>query len=226
MTTNRRSGFELVVALSLAGALSGLASVVPYLNFFSGTVFAVAVSGCLAGFRLLDQRRFGFLLVVWTAAYWFAMAVSIFVEQGVHVPGTPGVGPFRPWLLAGGFVGGALVSGSLPLLLARRARADASLSTLFFSSVVGGVAGGFLALLGWTFGSSLGRAVSDLSSQVNLHWKGYLSFQDGASVRDAYCMYSIPIVWQTGMAIVVGAIVLGAIPQRRDGASEHLESEP
>jgi hypothetical protein len=173
--------------------------------FLPGAMFGLIISSCLA-FR-------GYLRDVWKAivitaffghsyyvSIWIAGAVELYLPFGG--PGNEGASVSTPALFAGGLVGAFLVVGVVSVLLNRRIPWDRCVLEGMYWSPVGGI----LGLLGWTLGPSLGMAtwlvVQPLGvtapTETFQNARGYTSH-----------MYSLWIVWQTGIGILLGAILHG-----------------
>lgn len=92
--------------------------------------------------------------------------------------------------LVGGGVGGFIVSLAAVLCFSEARDRSRTLSTVLSGSVAGAVLGG----LGWAAGPSLGHPILSVLGETR---NPYTNAQ-------AACSYSVYLVWQTGMGLVIG----------------------
>lgn len=210
--------------LALSGLLSGLLTCV-YLppdreeaGLYCGVVFGfffavpLAISGIL-GTRIMSSllRALG-LIAISTAAYLLAsfMAIGIQMNFPQIVPSNErwDMSTNEPAsataLFIGGLIGGFLVFTGLVFL----SRPEANKRTYARRIIVGTLLGGVLAFVGWALRSSVGASTWHLLHSFGLTPTWELSprepFHSYYDIGQRSRMYSVYIVWQTGVAAAAG----------------------
>jgi hypothetical protein len=199
-----------------------------------GVVFGIflvtplAISGIL-GSRILDSTlKWLGLIAVSTVAYYLAYMAAVGLQMNFPqiVPETERwdmgtVEPASPTaLFVGGLVGGFLIFVSVVFLAGPRLNKGARSQEI----IRGALLGGALGIVGWALRSSIGVAAWNLFHSFGLtppwelsptHW--YHGINDyGERTR----MYSLYIVWQTGVAAAIGIMLrypLGKKEDKSDG---------
>ncbi|HEV3481488.1 MAG TPA: hypothetical protein VGR97_04085 [Candidatus Acidoferrales bacterium] len=204
---------DLRATLLLVAA--GLASAVFCIFFFSitvyltGAIFGAATAICLQKLRIFDERQAGWFVAVATVAYLLSFGLAVKLDSAfppVIYSSRPDMEPPIVWLGGGVFGGFLLIGGALWLL---RPKPD---GIPFSAWALGGAAwGGVLAISGWALGPSLGSMLLKLLEVLPLRMAH-------RSTRD---LYSIYILWQTGMALMLGLMLGG----RRQSSSTEAESQ-
>ena len=200
------AGSKLFVVLSVAGLVSGfLTCILMYRHteapIFSGVVFALFLTVPLAISGILDSYfKALILMAVTTAAYSVAAFVAIGIQMSnpqIILPSEVGRELASPTaLFDGGLAGGFLVFGAVVLLC----RTGISMRTLFLRVFLGTILGGLLGVVGWALSASVGVTTWHL-----LHALHIAGVDDGQTSR----MYSVYLVWQTGVAMAVGIMLWG-----------------
>lgn len=194
--------------LPLAGLFSSAASIVsysvgPYSWFLPGFLFGLFICGSLAAYNLLVTiRRALGLTVVTTIAY----PLSILLAGGIQL-----VLPWWHWsmsdrsdistvtLFAAGFVGAFIVIGVTLWLIPLIEKESLLIKTLSWSLL-----GGALAVIGWKLGPSLGMRLWHMAHALRL------TAPDETAMNargDTSHQFSLWLVWQTGMAVVLGIMM-------------------
>lgn len=208
MAADMRGGYGQIVTLLTAGLLSGIVSAATEFTsgqLFPGLVFGLLVTGSLA---LCGRMPRGWRTLWFIAVAGITLPISNML-MGVAqlllpwhesiVRNTTVESPSPLALFLGGAIGGFLILASA-LLLFTRERASRALVVAIFWSLIGGV----LGIVGWALGPSLGLAL----------WLGLHSLHltlPGEGLRNALGWtshtYSILIVWQTGIAVLLGFLL-------------------
>ena len=218
MGIERGGGYQLVLPLSLTGFLSGMITsglVYPtgkLGGYFLGCVFGASLAAPLLAYGMLRGPWKAICLpVMAAAAYYFSIVVAAVVELNL---------PWQNWsmgqdsrnspvaLFAGGFAGGFLVLGGIAFLVYSKV----GIRTLATKSLAWSVVGGVLGVIGWMLGPSLGMFIWS-----GVHALGLTAptetFQNALYGETSH-QYSLFVVWQTGMALVL-AIMLHPLPFQR-----------
>lgn len=210
MAIELRRGYKLTVLLSLAGFLSGLITICadypvgPGLQLFLGIPLGVLVS---AGLRIVRGE-----LNAWTVAKFTLVTGIAYPLSGLlagafqfwFLPLPPcSVGPCMGQSLAaiflGGAIGGFLVIGAGMYLFESTTKWRA-LSVAFLCSPIGGALGVF----GWALASSLGVALWSFVHALYLTAPTE-TIQNAAG--ETSHVIALTVVWQTGMAFVLGVLL-------------------
>jgi hypothetical protein len=216
---NDSEGNRLTWLLPLAGLLSGLLTSLLLLPNgdapFAGIFFGLSLAGALALSGILDSISKGVgLTVVTTVAYWcadfVAFAVQLHFRQIVPVAERWDMGTSEPGsagaLFVGGLVGGLIVFGALVLLF----RPGVSKGALAVNCLFGALLGGGLAVSGWALRSSVGAGVWRLFHAFHLTHSWEQSprqwFHGEYDYGESSRMYSLFVVWQTGVAAAAGFV--------------------
>lgn len=112
------------------------------------------------------------------------------------------IGDYAGSLIAGGFVGGAILFLALWFLLA----VPQNWPRFFLGFLIYSLAGSSLAVLGWALAPSLGAILWHILNFFHLD-KSTAETAQGSSYAAFYSLY---VVWQSGMAILLGVL----LPQR------------
>jgi hypothetical protein len=183
---------------------------------FNGIVFALFLTGCLGILGILHSYwKAAALIVITTAAYCFADYVAFGLQLQhpdiVRQAERGDMGSAEPAsaiaLFVGGLVGGFIVFSALMILF----RPGKSFGGLLLKVLVGTVLSGILGVLGWALRSCVGSGVWhvfhifhltppwELSPRYSYH--GELDY--GETTR----MYSVYVVWQTGVAAAAAVML-------------------
>jgi len=212
----------MIVLLVLTGLVSGLLTSIFTLpngteaGFMSGMIFAVLLTACLAIWGIVPSvwKAWGIILVV-TAAY----AVALYTAVGIQMRYPQIVPTAEQWdmgtnepaspiaLFLGGLVGGFLVLGAVAFFC----RPGISRGTLARTALLGALLGGVLGVAGWALRSSVGAAVWHLFHAFHLtpSWERSprTQFHDEYDYTNSSRMYSLYVVWQTGVALAAGILL-------------------
>jgi hypothetical protein len=206
-----RARFKFVALLSLYGLLSGLitaALVFPFGRNGSGVlggVFGAIMAVVLVGCGMLRALWKIILLPSVTAAtFYFSFMLGGPLGVGLSMRSTmseaPTITPLA--MFPGGVIGGFIVLAAITILV----RPNVGFGTLAVKTVIGSLVGGILGVIGWSLGPSLGMEI----------WSGvhYLGLTAPAETfwvardSDTIHAYSLFVVWQTGMALVLAITLL------------------
>lgn len=217
-------GKKIVMLLALSGLLSGLLTCVYlppdreeaglYCGVLFGFFFAVplAISGILGTGIISNLLRVLGLIAISAAAYLLASFIAIGIQMGF-----PQIVPSNErWdmsteepasataLFIGGLIGGLIVFTGLVFL----SRSEANKGTHARKIILGTLLGGVLALIGWALRSSIGASTWHLLHSFGLTPAWELSprqpFHGHYDIGQRSRMYSLYIVWQTGVAAAAG----------------------
>jgi len=235
------AGNKLMVLLAFGGLVSGLLTSVlmapgqQEAGLYCGAVFGSFLAVPLVISRILDAgilysflKALG-LIVVSTAAYLFAYLTAFGVQlnfpqivpnaerwdMGTAEPASPIA------LFVGGLVGGFLVFGAVMFF----SPPEIGKGTRVRKVIQGALLGGVLGVAAWALRSSVGVALWNLFHAFGLTPRWELSprmwfhgvYDYGGTAR----MYSLYVVWQTGVATAVG-IMLRHTPVRGEYESNDL----
>jgi hypothetical protein len=167
-----------------------------------GAMFGLVFSGCLA-FRGYLRNPWKSIVIgaAFGLSYYLSMWIAINVE--LYSPfGRPGneVGLVsNSAMFAGGLVGAFLVVGAVSVLNSRIAWERRVLKGIYWSPV-----GGILGVIGWTLGPYLGMVIWSVVHALGLTAPTE-TFQNARG--ETSHMYSLWIVWQTGIGLVLGLVL-------------------
>jgi len=171
--------------------------------FLPGAMFGLMVSSCLALRGYL--RNFWKAIVITTVfglsyylSIWIAVAVELYSPFGGA--GDHDTSVSTPALFAGGLAGAFLVVSVISVLLNPRIPWHRHVLKDMCWSPVGGI----LGLLGWTLGPSLGMAIWLVVQPLGITAPTE-TFQNARG--ETSHIYSLWIVWQTGIGILLGLIL-------------------
>ena len=234
-------GKKFVLLFGVAGLVSGLlTSISTYPNgqeggLYSGSIFGLFLLLCLAAPEFVDAPwktiSKGVVMIAATTVAYFLSFLAAF-ELQLHFPAIVprderwSMGTHEPAsavaLLLGGFIGGLIVFCSALLLFGPRIRKD----TLLRNTLLGAVIGGVLGIAGWALRSSVGVAVWHLLHAFRLtpRWEGTPRQWYGGEYdySETTRMYSLYVVWQTGIATALG-MALRALSRRPRNTSASRE---
>lgn len=209
---------RLIVWLPVAGLTSGVicsaimfVGVSPYLY---GLIFGALVGGCLRMARVLGNREWAWLVL----ASEFGACASVYggaVAQMFLVKGYPGFDSPITYSIAGA-IGGTFVFAGVfwPFRRSRGHRLSAVLKIM-----CGMICAGALGVAGRALADPLGTALWHLLHAVNL--TGYKPDPtDEGMFGPANLVYSLFVVWQTGMGLVL-ALLLWRDPRVSDTEESH-----
>lgn len=198
---NRR----IIPTLLVAGLVSAVITILflwhSIFLIFSGFVFGLIITTCLGKLGIFTQRQSGWFIAVAAAAHFFSFYLVLFLQEPFAPVGNPSADSPLAFLV-GGVLGGFLVVGALPLILNMRTRKSGVLSSAFTWAVVGAALGGGLAVIGIVLGPSLGAGM--LYSLRVLHLVPFHGDVRALPPKDWYSLY---LVWQTGIALMLGIVV-------------------
>lgn len=231
-------GNKLVVFLALSGISSGLVTCAfmppgeDVAGLYCGVVFGLLLAGPLVISRILDSllRALG-LIAVSTAAYFFAYSIAFWVQLDFPqiVPSAErwSMSTYEPAspiaLFIGGLVGGLLIFAGLVFL----SRSEIRKGTRARKILQGALIGAILAVVAWALRSSVGTAAWHLFHVFGLTPPWELSpmawFGGKHDYGERTRMYSLYIVWQTGIAAAVGIMFRNASNRKEEKSNDlHL----
>lgn len=195
---------RIVLVLSLAGLASALITILflwvsIYLIFF-GIVFGLVISACLGKLGLFSERQSGWF--IGTAAVAHGISFYLVVRLSLIAPPMSNPDDGSPLaFLVGGVLGGFLVVGALPLILNMRTGRSGVLSGALAWAIGGAALGGGLAVIGIVLGPSLGAGIVDSLQVLHL-----LPFHGNTRALPPKDWYSLYLVWQTGVGLMLGIV--------------------
>jgi hypothetical protein len=206
----RSRGYKLPLVLAACGFLSGMltCALIPSgqqgPGLYCGIVFGSFLAIPLAMSRILDWGKALALIALSTAAYFLAYIAAFWMQSTFPqiVPSSElgNMGTNEPAsaiaLFVGGLVGGFLVFAGVILL----SRPEISKGARAPKIVQGTLLGGALGIVGWALRSFIGAAIWHVFHAVGLAPSWELSPDYSQISR----MYSLYVVWQTGVAAGVG----------------------
>lgn len=207
MVNEPNSGPRGVLIFSFAGFLSGLlSSWLLSLGYLLGAVFGVAIAAYLALSGVLRNFwKLTLIVCVSAVAYVMAWFTAFLVETACRSAGfstSPGDDAVSwPVMLVAGVVGAYVLAGSLIRLIHPEIKTDTYSKELLGWSLIGGL----LAILGWSLGPVLSACahallrVSSSNSHNSMLWNALYPTPGN--------WYSLLVVWQTGMAVVLGILL-------------------
>jgi hypothetical protein len=211
MTNERTSNLRFVALMTAAGLFSGVLTAglsQVYFGYLSSPAFGVIIA-CVLAISGIARKMWKAICVValTTAAFWISYALAAGIE--LHVPREhwaamgkyPTVSPAS--LAAGGMIGAFIVLTTTLLLIDRKA----ALAGLLWRSLCWSLLAGSLAVLGWTFGPTLGQLLVPQQAPSKYARKA-APFED--TPEHHYALY---VVWQTGMAFALGMVLKGYRPK-------------
>jgi hypothetical protein len=171
----------------------------------AGLLYGALVGAALVRARVLRNEVWAWFTLAAIAAYFLspvlAGGVQLLIQMNPEQERNLSHAPLPLALAAGGAFGGLVLIGTLSLV-----RHETKLAAFAARLLVGGVAGGALGVLGWQLSSSLGTALWQLLHAF--HLTGSMARpQDQLEYGDANFVYSLHVVWETGMAFVMALIV-------------------
>jgi hypothetical protein len=235
-------GNKLLVLLTLGGLISGLLTCAlmspgqDEAGLYCGVVFGTFLSVPLTILGILDSgilytllKALG-LIVVSTAAYYLAFFTAFVTQLSFRqiVPSGEqwNMGTNEPasaiGLFVGGLVGGFLVFAGVMYL----SRHEISKGARARKIIQGTILGGALGIAGWALRSSIGVAIWNLLHTFGLTPSWELSprlwFGNNYDYGERSRMYSLYVVWQTGVAAAAGFMLRHA-SVRSDEGSENKQ---
>ena len=207
---------------ALAGLLSGLVTAgLEYpagrFGWILGGPFGAIMGFALAACGVLRGYWKAILLPVATTAVFFLSFLTTgyieinFPRQLWATERSMSPGPVS--LLAGGFVGGFLILVVVLILV----NAKAGILTLAVKTIAGSLIGGILGVIGPALGPYLGMTIWFGLHVLRLTAPGE-SYQNALGGRsDGYSLY---VVWQTGMAVVLAVVLWTLKAKSRNGSSK------
>lgn len=175
-------------------------SVGPYSWLLPGFLFGLFVCGSLALIRVLTSiRRAIVLIAVTTISYPLSILVTgviqLVLSQHSSMRDRPDISGIA--LFAGGFVGAFLVIGVILLLIPLQT----GKRSVLVRSLCWPLLGGILGVIGWDLGASLGISLWSIAHHLHLTANGEARLN--ALHGDTSHQFSLWLVWQTGMAVVL-----------------------
>jgi hypothetical protein len=234
------AGNKLLVLLALSGLSSGLLTCAfmspaqQEAGIYCGVVFGsflaipLAISGILDLGILYSVLKALGLIAVSTAAYFLACMTAIWVQLNFRqvVPRSEqwDMGTNEPAsaiaLFAGGLVGGFLVFAGLIF----SSRPESIKVTRARKIILGTSLGGLLGIAGWALRSSIGVATWHLLHVFGLTPSWELSprawFREVYDYGQRSRMYSLYLVWQTGVAAAAGVMLRGPFGRKQDNLGD------
>jgi len=214
--------YKFVVILCVAGLLSGFITAAFVFRFGKhgmytlGGLFGAIMADALVVCGLLRGLWKAILLIAVSAvaflSSWYAAGV---VELGLDLrTWSMGQAPtnYPVSMFAGGAVGGFIVLAAISVLVYPKL----GMRTLAVKTVVGSLVGGILGVVGWWLGPSLGMVIWS-----GVHDLGLTSPKESfwnALSGDTKNAYSLFVVWQTGMALVLAFVLWPYETKSRDGS--------
>lgn len=206
--------YAQLLVLTVAGLISGLltgaisyanSSGVFHFQWYSGVLFAVVISGCLATFGLLsDAYKVVRLFALTSLAYPFSFVASFGSEATIGLPFSlltqRAAHPSTLAIFVGGLAGGSLILVEVFYQLGLGIRKSDLVQRALTWSLLGGVIG----VLGWELGSTLGKGLWSIGRTANLIAS---SENYPRTIEDSSHMLSLFVVWQTGMGFVLGLVL-------------------
>ncbi|HEX5423371.1 MAG TPA: hypothetical protein VFW94_07470 [Candidatus Acidoferrales bacterium] len=191
-----------ITAAGLLSAMFGIC-LMPFTFYAAGAWFGAATGICLKKFRIFDNRQTSRFVIVCIVAYipsfMLAMALSGAFPPIFYTPN-----PDRETSLVfaqAGALGGFLVLGAaMWLVRPRRSGID-----VLIGGVCGAVSGAALAGAGRSLGPSLGTTVMKVLAPIPWFPATY-EYQN---------YYAVFVVWQTGMALLLG-LILNLLPTSKE----------
>lgn len=179
--------FRLILCVTAAGLLAALFGIffVPFSFYAAGAWFGTAVGICLRKFAIFDNQQAGRFFVVSTGAYLFSLVgtgkLIVVFHSWEHIVF---VGP--------GVLGGLLlIVGTICAVRPRISGVG-----IFVGVICGPLCGGLLAALGEILGPSVGFTVMKMLAAL----------PSGPDYQDIYAVF---VVWQAGMALLLGVLLEG-----------------
>jgi hypothetical protein len=196
--------------LPLVGFASGILTVILVgvgpLFLFAGVVFGAVVAGYLVKVRVLRTEDWAWVTVASGAAYFVSLFAAIKFQAAL-----PGPGPVQPVtgqpeampssLFLAGLIGGLLVVGTLLWL-----RREMGPGRVMIGSLIGALTGGALGVLGGRLAPSFGTAVWRILHAFRMAGDTYRP-DDPLGYGAANFDCSLFVVWQKGMALVIGLVL-------------------
>ncbi len=205
MRNAKETRIPLMVLMPLVGLLSGLLSIC-FLSLFAnssaewltGIVFGTLIALCLAMRGILRGYWKPVKLIITSVVAWItSLFVAGFVAGGAHPPEL--VVPF-----VGGMVGAFIILGEALYLTCP----EFGTWAIVLKAIIWSAVSGALAACGWALGPSFGvnlwhvLHVLHLTGPADLPW-GNVAFGDSQP------MYSIFVIWQTGVATALAIMLRG-----------------
>ena len=200
-------------------------------GFLCGVIFGVCLVVPLAATGVLRNPIKAVLLIVVSAAAYVAAYVTAF---GLQLHHREIVAPAERWdmgtaepagpvgLFAGGLVGGFLLFLAVDLLC----QPVISKQGLLKRVLQGALLGGLLGVVGWALRSSVGVAIWNLMHAFGLVPKWEIRpqtwFHGESDYGQRTRMYSLYVVWQTGIASVIGLMLRQVRISRADETGSQL----
>lgn len=210
---NHKVGLEGVTLLTSAGFLSGLVTIaVSYTNagypaqWLLGAPFGVLFSGCLVGLGILRGfNRVIRLIFAATVAY-FLSFLGAFLLQGlllsIFMTSSEKLNLSPIALSFGGIIGAFLLIAEVVFLPRIKPRPRALQLALLWSLLGGALAAGGAAL-----GPSLGAFLLRFVHSLGLASLTNLPFDKLEGAEHTTLLFSLYLVWQTGMGFVLGLLL-------------------
>lgn len=211
--SSKKASFNGVMLLTLAGLLSGLLTIaVSYTNprypsqFLLGAPSGVLIASCLAALGILrDSGRIIRLILVATVAYFLSFFVAFFFQGAflsifMTYSEKLAISPIA--LFVGGVAGAFILIGEVVFLPRIQPKSRALQLALLWSLL-----GGALAVGGAALGPSLGAALLRFVHSLGLASLTKLPEDALNSADQTRLLFSLYLVWQTGMGFVLGLLL-------------------
>jgi hypothetical protein len=213
---NNRS-FSLPAIFLVGSLLSGLSTIasldVPGKpGFFLGAIFGMTITICVAISGLMTQFWQPLLQVcVATIAYFGALMFAIFLQLDLprpmlflfHDPAGHPEAPNPFALFFAGIFGAFFVLGAALSLVWRQI----GLGSLVRKTMLGSLAGGVFAIIGWALSSTLGTFLWHVLYFFGLAGGMQAPWYELHGLGEARLVYSVHFVWQIGIALIIGILL-------------------
>ena len=180
------------------------------LGLFPGDIFGAAISVYFFAFAGIRSVFKAISLILastfaYGAAYFGGISSGMAVSAALGLSMNGKIDDLTAGMIAPILIAGVLGSFVVVATALRLYTVDISWKRVLMNSFVCSLAGGVLALMGWALGSSLGGAVWSALQWMHLNASG----QDAAWAARGGTLnsYSVHIVWQAGMGIVLGVLL-------------------
>jgi hypothetical protein len=211
MASEWKDNYGVTVALTLAGLVSGL--ITCGLVWPAGRLGGYILGGVFGATMTVSLVLCGMLRAAWKAL-WLPLVAAAADYISIMVAGCVELG--LAWMLlpmdrpaphespvalfAGGLIGAFLVLGGILTL----SHPEVGMRALAARALWWSVPGGALGVVGWALGPSLGMAIWSGVHAVGLTAPTE-TFENALSGTSR--QYSLFVVWQTGMAFVIGLML-------------------
>lgn len=209
-----RLGYKFLALLPLAGLASGVLTSIllgsPRVAPFAGIIFGGLVGGWLSRAKALRNEEWALLTVIAGADFFLSVCAVVFAGVALGYPFGVRSEMGRAEPVAAATFFGALLGGLVLIATLHLIRREAGGRPVLLKAVVGAVCGGALELLGAALAPSLGNAFAGA-----VEWAHFATERNSLYGNPNF-VYSVLLVWQTGMALVLGLTLLRHDPRTQD----------